>query len=565
MDIPESSSISSLNDMSGLTASLQEVSQKTTLNRITPVAWVVSATDKAKYDEIFVRLDTDMDGYVAGPDCKHTFLQTGVPQKVLAHIWELCDVRQTGRLNSEQFGLAMYFVNLYKTNHELPESLLPEMIPPTLRPKPLSGLESSLMNQSVSNGLRGTESVSTGNKEIDSLNEELRELQISKSKLETEVNQQEASIRLKQSLMKNHQNELETLHQMIKQLDNQKVEAKKRLEEMSNQVEILRKQVEEQKDRIELQETELNAKRKELEELKSEELQLQSKLSESRKVIEQLSSNLVNSQLQISQYKAKSVPLEEYEKQLRQTFEELELAIQNRDIHKLNSLIARPITPPVSEITDFNDNKEDLESGFFKNKDNEFMSLGNEFMSDPFAGEDPFTEDDPFKNEHLPGDNFGNAERNLGQTGSAFDPFNDNVFSRENDPFGDHSFSSTAVSRNSIPQSESPTPELPPKKSKVPPPRPIPPKQKTPPPRPAPPPTMGNTTSSDPWANAAPGFSSNDPFASSVQTTQTSSNFDNFGSNFADFANFDQVQIPKPVDPYASLASITRNSHQTTW
>lgn len=151
----------------------------------------------------------------------------------------------------------------------------------------------------------------------------------------------------------------------------------------------------------------------------------------------------------------------------------------------------------------------------------------------------------------------------MGQTGSAFDPFNDNVFSRvsitvilfyfllshhefpfpqENDPFGVHAFASTAVSRNSIPQSESPTPELPPKKSKVPPPRPVPPKQKTPPPRPAPPPTMGNITSSDPWTNAAPAFPSNDPFGSTIQTNQSSSNFDNFGSNFADFANFDQVQ-----------------------
>lgn len=41
---------------------------------------------------------------------------------------------------------------------------------------------------------------------------------------------------------------------------------------------------------------------------------------------------------------------------------------------------------------DFNETRDDLESGFFKSKDNEFMSLGNEFMSDPFAGEDPFTE-----------------------------------------------------------------------------------------------------------------------------------------------------------------------------
>lgn len=51
-----------------------------------------------------------------------------------------------------------------------------------------------------------------------------------------EVNRQEASIRLKQSEIKNLQNELETLVQMIKQLEIQKIEAKKRLEEMSNQV-----------------------------------------------------------------------------------------------------------------------------------------------------------------------------------------------------------------------------------------------------------------------------------------------------------------------------------------
>lgn len=43
-------------------------------------------------------------------------------------------------------------------------------------------------------------------------------------------------MKLKESEIKSITNEIETLHQMIKQLDNQKVEAKKRLEDMDIQV-----------------------------------------------------------------------------------------------------------------------------------------------------------------------------------------------------------------------------------------------------------------------------------------------------------------------------------------
>lgn len=55
-------------------------------------------------------------------------------------------------------------------------------------------------------------------------------------KLENEVNQQEANVKLKESEIKNLQNENETLHQMIKQLDAQKGEARKRLEDLGVQV-----------------------------------------------------------------------------------------------------------------------------------------------------------------------------------------------------------------------------------------------------------------------------------------------------------------------------------------
>ncbi|RWS31493.1 hypothetical protein B4U80_12908 [Leptotrombidium deliense] len=117
-------------------------------NKGTPIAWVVSALDKATFDEVFQALDTDVDGFVSGsdPEVKSMFIRTGLPQNVLAHIWNLCDVKQNGQLNSEQFALAMYFINQSKFGIELPASLLPEMVPPTLRPKPTgnSGSDSIL-------------------------------------------------------------------------------------------------------------------------------------------------------------------------------------------------------------------------------------------------------------------------------------------------------------------------------------------------------------------------------------------------------------------------------------
>lgn len=53
----------------------------------TLASWVVNATDKARFDEIFQKLDTDFDGYVSGFDVKDMLLQSGLPQNVLAHIW----------------------------------------------------------------------------------------------------------------------------------------------------------------------------------------------------------------------------------------------------------------------------------------------------------------------------------------------------------------------------------------------------------------------------------------------------------------------------------------------
>lgn len=49
--------------------------------------WVISDSDKTRYDEMFEKADTDRDGFVSGAEIKGIFLKSGLAQPVLARIW----------------------------------------------------------------------------------------------------------------------------------------------------------------------------------------------------------------------------------------------------------------------------------------------------------------------------------------------------------------------------------------------------------------------------------------------------------------------------------------------
>ncbi|CAD7077525.1 unnamed protein product [Hermetia illucens] len=49
--------------------------------------WVVSPADRSRFEMIFRESDKDKDGLVSGLEVKNVFLQSGVPQNCLAHIW----------------------------------------------------------------------------------------------------------------------------------------------------------------------------------------------------------------------------------------------------------------------------------------------------------------------------------------------------------------------------------------------------------------------------------------------------------------------------------------------
>lgn len=88
-----------------------------------------------RYKALFEQTDNDKDGFISGVEIKNVFLQTGLPQNILAHIWNLCDMRQEGKLNPEQFALAMYLVQQKQAGKDPPAQLTPDMVPPSMRPK----------------------------------------------------------------------------------------------------------------------------------------------------------------------------------------------------------------------------------------------------------------------------------------------------------------------------------------------------------------------------------------------------------------------------------------------
>ena len=47
----------------------------------------------------------------------------------------LCDMKQEGKLNPEQFCLAMWLINRKQSGRDPPAALTPDMVPPSMRPK----------------------------------------------------------------------------------------------------------------------------------------------------------------------------------------------------------------------------------------------------------------------------------------------------------------------------------------------------------------------------------------------------------------------------------------------
>ncbi|KAI7822338.1 hypothetical protein BC939DRAFT_453853 [Gamsiella multidivaricata] len=95
--------------------------------------WAVSREEKAQYDQIFSEWDPDHSGYISGERAREIFGLSGLPQTDLGHIWALADPNNQGKLNKDEFAVAMHLVYRKLNGGDIPAVLPDDLVPPSSR------------------------------------------------------------------------------------------------------------------------------------------------------------------------------------------------------------------------------------------------------------------------------------------------------------------------------------------------------------------------------------------------------------------------------------------------
>ncbi|XP_051481156.1 epidermal growth factor receptor substrate 15 isoform X5 [Apus apus] len=421
--------------------------------------WVVSPADKMKYDEIFVKTDKDMDGFVSGVEARELFLKTGLPSALLAHIWALCDTKDCGKLSKEQFALAFYLINQKLTKGiDPPQALTLEMIPPSDR---------GLSLQKSTQGPNPAADFSAI-KELDTLNNEIVDLQREKNNVEQDLKEKEDTIKQRTSEVQDLQDEVKRESSHLQKLQAQKQEAqeilndldeqKAKLEEQLNDIRqkcaeeahliaMLKAEITSQESKISAYEDELSKAQEELSRLQQETAELEHCIESGKAQLGPLQQHLQDSQQEINSVQTKLLELKELENTqfswhpepphmlVNGTADHSSLSNSSSETANLNenaereSIVeeeqANRVSPirnsPETTVSVVEEEKETPAAAATKKEDpfdaesHPLPDLVSEaslefFQSDPFVGSDPF-KDDPFgKIDPFGGDPFKGSD-----------------------------------------------------------------------------------------------------------------------------------------------------------
>ncbi|KAI8636920.1 hypothetical protein BD408DRAFT_425404 [Parasitella parasitica] len=103
------------------------------LSKNVKIPWAVTAEEKKRYSKIFKAWDTENKGILSGDKSKEIFSQSGLPQNVLMQIWNLSDPNNQGKLNLDEFSVAMHLIYRKLNGYNVPETLPAELVPPSHR------------------------------------------------------------------------------------------------------------------------------------------------------------------------------------------------------------------------------------------------------------------------------------------------------------------------------------------------------------------------------------------------------------------------------------------------
>ncbi|KAK7556320.1 hypothetical protein IWX47DRAFT_882533 [Phyllosticta citricarpa] len=97
------------------------------------VPWAVTKDEKKIYDDLFKAWDGFGKGYITGEQAIEIFGQSGLDKQDLEKIWTLADSNDRGRLNMDEFAVAMHLIYRRLNGYPVPNRLPPELVPPSTR------------------------------------------------------------------------------------------------------------------------------------------------------------------------------------------------------------------------------------------------------------------------------------------------------------------------------------------------------------------------------------------------------------------------------------------------
>ncbi|XP_054880111.1 epidermal growth factor receptor substrate 15-like 1 isoform X3 [Poeciliopsis prolifica] len=450
---PSHGSMTSLNSTGSLSPKHTLKSGPHSLN------WVVPLSERGRYDDIFLKMDADLDGFVSGQEVKDIFIQSGLSQNILAHIWSLADTRQIGKLNREQFALAMHLIH-QKVGKGIdpPQVLTVDMIPPSERGTPIpsmSGYLTPIGSEMVAlSEIRRDSSSSVGSgefsgiKELDDISQDIAQLHREKYTLEQDIREMEEAIRQKSAEVQEMQNDMDRETTDMQELEVQKQDAQDRLEEMEQQkhkledmlnevrqkckeesqlILTLQRQIHSQESDLQNQEEELSRAKADLDHLHQEERQLEQSLAAGKIQLETIIISLKSTQDEINQARGKLSQIQDCQQEMSKGIEQNSSTFNGTNGGSMTNLADMSESFNDKESGGFSGAGKGRQEDIFKVKSSVFYSQPQDLQSDLFNSEDPF-KTDPFKGDPFESDPFGKS------SSTSTDPFEGDPF-KEADPF----------------------------------------------------------------------------------------------------------------------------------
>ena len=97
------------------------------------VPWAVTKEEKRIYDDLFRAWDGLSKGYIGGDAAIEVMSQSGLDRPDLEKIWTLSDPSNKGRLDMDEFAVAMHLIYRKLNGYPVPNRLPPELVPPSTR------------------------------------------------------------------------------------------------------------------------------------------------------------------------------------------------------------------------------------------------------------------------------------------------------------------------------------------------------------------------------------------------------------------------------------------------